>query len=255
MADAVEFLRDEGILEIRLNRPDKKNALTVAMYAAMADALVAAEPDPAIRVVLFTAAGDAYCAGNDLNDFIAKPPSGPDSPVFRFLRALSEATKVIVAAVQGPAVGIGTTMLLHCDLVVAGQGAKLSVPFVNLGLVPEAASSLLLPRLIGHQRAAELFLLGESFDAAMAHAYGLVNRVVEDAEIQAVARGLARQIAAKAPGAVRLIKKLMKSKSATVPERMVEEAHDFGAQLASAELREAVAAFFQKRPPDFSKIA
>jgi len=255
MAEAVEFLRDDGILEIRLNRPDKKNALTVAMYAAMADALVAAEPDPAIRVVLFTAVGDAYCAGNDLNDFIAKPPSGADSPVFRFLRALSEATKVVVAAVQGPAVGIGTTMLLHCDLVVAGKSAKLSVPFVNLGLVPEAASSLLLPRLIGHQRAAELFLLGESFDATTAHSYGLVNRVVEDADIQETARGLARQVAAKAPGAVRLIKKLMKGKSATVPERMVEEAHDFGAQLASAELREAVAAFFQKRPPDFSKIA
>jgi enoyl-CoA hydratase/carnithine racemase len=254
MADAVEFLRDDGILEIRLSRPDKKNALTVAMYAAMAEALVAAESDPAIRVVLFTAVGDAFCAGNDLNDFIAKPPSGADSPVFQFLRALSEATKVVIAAVQGAAVGIGTTMLLHCDLVVAGKGARLSVPFVNLGLVPEAASSLLLPRLIGHQRAAALFLLGESFDAATAHAYGLVNRVVEDADIQETARGLARQIATKAPGAVRLIKKLMKSESTTVPERMLEEAHDFGAQLASAELREAVAAFFQKRAPDFSKI-
>lgn len=129
------------------------------------------------------------------------------------------------------------------------------MPFVNLGLVPEAASSLLLPRLIGHQRAAELFLLGEPFDAATAHAYGLVNRVVPDGEVAEAARGLARQVAAKAPGAVRLIKKLIKSESSTVAARMAEEAHDFGAQLASAELREAVGAFFEKRAPDFSKFA
>jgi enoyl-CoA hydratase/carnithine racemase len=254
MTDAVEFQQEAGILEIRLNRPDKKNAITVAMYAAMAERLAAAEADPAVRVVLFTGAGDAFCAGNDLKDFIASPPTGQDSPVFRFLRALAGATKVLIAAIQGPAVGIGTTMLLHCDLVVAARNARLSVPFVNLGLVPEAASSLLLPRLIGHQRAAELFLLGEPIDAATAHAYGLVNRVVEDGEVVAAARALAHQVAAKAPGAVRLIKKLMKSSTATVAERMVEEAHDFGAQLASAELREAVGAFFEKRAPDFSKI-
>ena len=255
MADPVEFLREDGVFEIRLNRPEKKNALTVAMYAAMADALAEAEQDPAVRVVLFTGAGDAFCAGNDLNDFIARPPSSPDAPVFRFLRGIADASKVLVAAVHGPAIGIGTTLLLHCDLVVAGKGTRLAVPFVNLGLVPEAASSLLLPRLIGHQRAAELFLLGDSFDAATAQAFGLVNRVVEDADVAVAARDLARQVAGKAPGAVRLIKKLMKSNSTTVAERMTEEAHDFGAQLASTELREAVTAFFEKRAPDFSKIA
>jgi enoyl-CoA hydratase/carnithine racemase len=254
MTEAVEFRQEVGILEIRLNRPDKKNAITVAMYAAMAERLAAAEADPAVRVVLFTGAGDAFCAGNDLKDFIANPPSGQDSPVFRFLRAISTATKVLIAAIQGPAVGIGTTMLLHCDLVVAARNARLSVPFVNLGLVPEAASSLLLPRLVGHQRAAELFLLGEPIDAATAQAYGLVNRVVEDDEVAATAQALAAQIAAKAPGAVRMVKKLMKSPTTTVPERMVEEAHDFGTQLASAELREAVGAFFEKRAPDFSKF-
>jgi enoyl-CoA hydratase/carnithine racemase len=255
MTDTVEFRQEGGILEIRLNRPDKKNAITVAMYSAMAERLVAAEADPAVRVVLFTAAGDAFSAGNDLKDFIANPPSGQDSPVFRFLRALSGASKVVVAAIQGAAVGIGTTMLLHCDLVVASRNARLSLPFVNLGLVPEAASTLILPRLIGHQRAAELFLLGEAIDAETAHGYGLVNRVVADGESAATARALAEQVAAKAPGAVRLIKKLMKSNSATIAERMVEEGHDFGVQLASAELREAVSAFFEKRAPDFSKFA
>ena len=224
------------------------------MYDAMAERLAAADEDHTVRVVLFTGAGDAFCAGNDLKDFIANPPTGQDSPVFRFLRALAGASKVLVAAIQGPAVGIGTTMLLHCDLVVASGNAKLSVPFVNLGLVPEAASSLLLPRLIGHQRAAKLFLLGEAIDAETAHGYGLVNRVVADGEADATARALAAQVAAKAPGAVRLIKKLMKSASTTIDARMVEEAHDFGTQLASAELREAVSAFFEKRAPDFSKI-
>ena len=255
MAEPVEFTRDNGVLEIRLNRPEKKNALTVAMYAAMAEALTAAESDPSVRVVLFAGSGGVFSAGNDLNDFIAQPPTGPDAPVIRFLRAVSALSKVVVAAVEGPAIGIGTTLLLHCDLVVAGKGARFAVPFVNLGLVPEAASSLLLPRLIGHHRAAELFLLGETFDAAAAHGFGLVNRLVEDAVVLDTARGLARQVAGKAPNAVRMIKKLMKSPSATVAERMLEEAHDFGAQLKSAELREAVTAFFEKRPPDFAKLA
>jgi enoyl-CoA hydratase/carnithine racemase len=253
MADLVEFTRDKFILEIRLNRPEKKNAITEAMYAAMAAALEQAEQDSALRVVLFTGAGDAFCAGNDLKDFVAKPPSGPEAPVFRFLRGISQSGKILVAGVQGSAIGIGTTLLLHCDLVVAGKGARLAVPFVNLGLVPEAASSLLLPRLIGHQRAAELFLLGESFDAATALSFGLVNRVVEDSEVRAAARDLAEKIAAKAPGAVRLIKRLMKSATATVPERMAEEAHDFAGRLTSDELREAVTAFFEKRAPDFSR--
>jgi enoyl-CoA hydratase/carnithine racemase len=254
MGDHIELTREGGILEIRLNRPEKKNAITVAMYAAMADALAEAERDPAIRVVLFSGAGGAFTAGNDLNDFLAVRPGGPDAPVRHFLRAISGAEKILVAAVQGAAVGVGTTLLLHCDLVVAGESAKLQLPFVNLGLVPEAASSLLLPALVGHRRAAELFLLGEAFDAATAHAYGLVNRVVEDAAVLDVARGLARQIAARAPAAVRLTKKLMKSPSGTVAERMAEEFRLFESQLKSVEVKEAISAFFEKRAPDFSHL-
>jgi enoyl-CoA hydratase/carnithine racemase len=253
MTSQIVINRDGSVLEIQLNRPEKKNALTEAMYAAMAEALAAAEQDAAIRVVLFSGAGGVFTAGNDLNDFVASPPSSGEAPVFRFLRAVSTASRVLVAAVEGPAVGIGTTLLLHCDLVVAGQGAKLALPFVNLGLVPEAASSLLLPKLIGHQRASELLLLGEPFDAATAERFGLVNRVVADDEVLPVARGLAARVAAKAPGAVRATKRLLKSDTATVADRMVEEAHDFADRLKSAELREAVTAFFEKRPPDFSK--
>lgn len=254
MTSQIVINQDGFVLEIQLNRPEKKNALTAPMYAALAEALAAAEQDATVRVVLFSGAGGVFTAGNDLNDFVAAPPSGGDAPVFRFLRAVSTASKVLIAAVQGPAVGIGTTLLLHCDLVVAGQGAKLALPFVNLGLVPEAASSLLLPKLIGHQRASELFLLGEPFDAATAERIGLVNRVVADDEVLPVARALAARAAAKAPGAVRAIKRLLKSDTTNVADRMLEEARDFAERLKSAELREAVTAFFEKRPPDFSKL-
>jgi enoyl-CoA hydratase/carnithine racemase len=254
MTSQIVITRDGFVLDIQLNRLEKKNALTEAMYAALADALAAAEQESAIRVVLFSGAGGVFTAGNDLNDFVASPPSGGDAPVFRFLRAVSTASKVLIAAIQGPAVGIGTTLLLHCDLVVAGQGTRLALPFVNLGLVPEAASSLLLPKLIGHQRAAELFLLGEPFDAATAERFGLINRVVADDEVLPVARALAARVAAKAPGAIRAIKRLLKSGTTEVADRMTEEARDFAERLKSAELREAVTAFFEKRPPDFSKL-
>ncbi|CAH2604759.1 Enoyl-CoA hydratase [Rhodovastum atsumiense] len=243
----------DAVLEIVLDRPDKRNAITTAMYTALADALQAAEADPAVRVVLFRGNGGVFTAGNDLKDFLQEPPAdGADWPAFRFLRAVAGAAKVLVAAVEGPAVGIGTTLLLHCDLVVAAANARFQLPFVKLGLVPEAASSLLLPRLAGYHRAAELLLLGEPFDAAAAQAMGLVNRVVPVAELLPAARALTVALAARAPEAVRATKALLKSDSATPAARLEEEAALFAARLRSAEIREAVAAFFEKRPPDFS---
>lgn len=239
-------------MEIRLQRPEKRNAITAAMYAALADALARAADEAAIRAVLISGEGEAFTAGNDLRDFLARPPQAEDGPVFRFLRAVATAPKPLVAAVQGAAVGIGVTMLLHCDLVVAAANARFSLPFVNLGLVPEAASSLLLPRLVGHQRAAEMLLLGEAFDAEAARACGLVNRVVAEGDLIDAARTLAGALAARPPEAVRLAKALLKGDGAAVAGRMAEENRHFRERLKSAELREAVAAFFEKRAPDFA---
>lgn len=244
-----------GVLELRLERPEKRNALTRPMYSALAEALEAAADDPAVRAVLLCGSGDAFCAGNDLADFVSgAPPLAADSPSRRFLRAISTHPKPIVAAVQGNAVGIGTTMLLHCDLVVLAENARLALSFVKLGLVPEAASSLLLPRLIGHHRAAELMLLGEPVDAATALSLGIGNRVVAADALMPTARGLAEKLAAQAPTAMRLTKALLKSNVTDTAERMEEEGHHFSAQLKSAELKEAVAAFFEKRAPDFGAL-
>ncbi len=251
----IQVLREPGILTIRFNRPEKKNAITVAMYDAMAAAIGEAERDPGVRVIQFTAAGEAFTAGNDLGDFMSNPPTSETSPVFKFLFALASAIKPIVAAVDGIGVGIGLTLLLHCDLVYASERAKLRAPFVDLGLVPEAASSLLLPRLIGHQRAAELLLLGETLTAARAHELGLVTAVVPAAELAARALDACKRLAAKPPAALRLTKQLLKEAGhQAVPERIRHEAVHFGHQLASAEVKEAISAFFEKRTPDFSKL-
>ncbi len=259
MSDLILTGEADGVMEITINRPDKKNALTVPMYAALAAALARAAADPAIGAILITGSGGAFTAGNDLKDFLNSPdasiaPDGVDRPVLRFLRAISTASKPVVAAVHGAAVGIGTTMLLHCDLVVAGHGARFQLPFTNLGLVPEAASSLLLPRVVGMQRAAEMLLLGEAIDAATAFQWGLVNRLVADAEVLDAGRMLARKLAAQAPEAVRLTKALMRGDGAAVAARMAEEGTLFAAQMKSAELKEAVAAFFEKRPPNFREV-
>lgn len=251
----VTITLEAGVLSIVMNRPEKKNALTHAMYAAMADALDRAESDAAIRVSLITGSGDAFTAGNDLGDFMSAAPQGGDAPVFRFLRAISSARKPVVAAVNGLAVGVGTTMLLHCDLVYAARSATFTAPFVNLALVPEAASSLLLPQRIGHAKAAELFLLGAKLDAAQAEAAGLVAAVFDDATLLTEATTRAKALAAKAPNAVRMTKELMKRQPEPVDARMAEEARYFGAQLASPEVREAITAFMQKRAPDFSKTS
>ena len=247
-----------GVLEIRFNRPDKKNAFTIPMYEGIVAALRQAEADPAVRVILLSGEGAAFSAGNDLQDFMNNPPdlgAGPEpGPVMQFMRALSGTRKVVVAAVQGPAVGVGATLLLHCDLVLAADDARLSLPFINLGLVPEFGSTKLLPQRLGHIQAAELALLGEPFDAATAQRLGLVNRVVPAAGLHQAAQALAAKLAAKAPEALLLTKQLLKSGGDTLAQRIDEEAGHFARRLHSAEFREAATAFFEKRPPDFSRL-
>jgi enoyl-CoA hydratase/carnithine racemase len=236
---------------LRFARPEKKNALTVAMYEALDAALRDASADDAVRVVLITGTGDAFTSGNDLRDFVATPPTGPDSPVFRFLGTVAAFPKPVVAAVNGMAIGIGTTLLLHCDLVIAEPHAKFSLPFINLGLVPEAASSLLLPRMLGHVRAAELLLLGEAFDAPTAHAAGIINRIAAPGACLDEAMSLASMLANKPPHAMRATKALLKASDNGVAGRMQSEATAFLAQLRGPEFAEAVAAFSEKRPPNF----
>jgi enoyl-CoA hydratase/carnithine racemase len=251
MSDEILATRSGAILEVRLNRPGKKNAITVAMYAAMADAFEQAATDPAIRAVTITGNGGLFTAGNDLKDFQQSREGGPDMPVFRFLRAIAACPKVVIAGVAGQAIGIGTTMLLHCDLVLAAPSALFSLPFVDLALVPEAASSLLLPRLIGRQRAAKHLILAEPFDAETALRYGLVTEVCEEDQLDLRLQDMARRIAAKPPEAVMLTKRLITSTDASIPERMAEEGRMFEERLRSAEAMEAFTAFFEKRPPNF----
>lgn len=249
-------LRD-GILTVTLTRSDKKNALTQAMYTAIADALDRAAAEAAIRVVLLQGSGGAFTAGNDLGDFMAGDLGGDggEAPVFRVLRTLVDFPKPLVAAVEGPAVGIGTTILLHCDLVVAHARTRFAMPFVNLGLCPEAASSVLLAKIMGHVRAAELLLLGDPFDAATAHAYGLVNAVTEG-DVGAEARAFAARLAAKPPASVRLTKELMRKGERELLHRVMrEEAELFAARLGSDEAKEAFTAFAERRQPDFRRFS
>jgi len=248
--------KSEQVLRIQLNRPAKKNALTAGMYRAFADALRGADADPDVRVILVHGTSEAFTAGNDLQDFLANPPQGPESPVFAFLEAVTHVDKPLVAAVNGVAVGIGTTMLLHCDLVYAGQDAKFALPFVNLGLCPEAASSFLLPALAGYQRAAELLLLGEPFDAAKAHAVGIVTEVVPGHLAIEAAEQAARKLAAKPPASVRLTKQLLKTQTkAMMDAALAEELRHFAGRLVSAEAKEAFSAFLEKRKPDFTRFS
>lgn len=245
-----------GILTIEFNRPDKKNAITAAMYQAMADALKEAEGDAAVRAILISGKPQIFTAGNDLQDFMRNPPTGADSPVFQFLWQISHAGKPIVAAVAGAAVGIGTTLLLHCDLVYAADNAQLSLPFAQLGLCPEAASSLLLPQIAGYQRAAEKLLLGEAFGAEEAQQMGLVNRVLPADQLLPFAQAQAAKLVALPAASIRLTKSLMKGgQGAAVEAQMATEGKHFGAMLGAPEAREAFTAFFEKRKPDFSRFA
>jgi len=255
MTDHVVADIADGILAIRLNRPDKKNALTVAMYAALADALERADAEGTVRVVTLTGSADSFTSGNDIVDFMQQKPTLGEAPVSRFLRVIATASKPLIAAVNGLAVGVGVTMLLHCDLVYAADTATFQLPFVNLGLVPEAASTLLLPRLVGHQRASELMLFGEKFDAATARALGLVNAVHPPAALATAVRERAELLAGKAPSSVRLTKALLKSETTGVAARMAEESAHFAKQLQSPEAQEAFGAFLQRRKPDFSRFS
>ncbi|MDN4589913.1 enoyl-CoA hydratase [Xenophilus aerolatus] len=246
---------EAGVSTLTFNRLDKKNSITSAMYAAMADALEAAQADAAVRCLLIQGDATIFSAGNDIGDFLNAPPSTQDSPVFRFLRNIAQFPKPIVAAVCGPAVGIGTTLLFHCDLVYAGDNAAFSMPFVNLGLCPEAASSLLVPQMFGYHRAAEALLLGEPFMAEAALEVGLVNRVVPPTECNAIAQQQARKLAAKPLSALIETKRLMKkAQGPAVVERMGEEGASFGRMLREPAAREAFTAFMEKRKPDFSKV-
>ncbi|HEX2094105.1 MAG TPA: enoyl-CoA hydratase [Longimicrobiaceae bacterium] len=255
MSEHVAIEAQGAVLSLRLNRPEKKNALTLEMYAALAGALRAVEEDPGVRVVLLAGTGDAFTAGNDLGDFLQRPPTDQSSPVLLFLNALISASKPVVAAVNGLAVGVGTTLLLHCDLVYAARSARFHLPFVGLGLVPEAGSSLLLPQRVGQARAAELLLLGESFGAEEALAMGLVSAVFPDEELAEQAAERARRLARQPPAAVRATKALLRrADRAALPERMRQEGEVFIERLRSPEAREAMQAFLERRAPDFSRF-
>jgi len=254
MSDILQHL-DAGVMTLTFNRVDKKNSITRDMYSAMANGVEQAQADAAVRVVVIQGHETIFSAGNDIADFLNQPPSGQDSPVFRFLRAIATVEKPVVAAVAGPAVGIGTTLLFHCDLVYAGDNAAFSMPFVNLGLCPEAASSLLAPRMFGYHRAAEALLLGEPFFAEAALEVGLVNRVVPPTEVNAYAQAQAKKLAAKPLSSLIETKRLMKGgQQAEMLARMAEEGQSFGRMLREPAAREAFSAFMEKRKPDFSKV-
>jgi enoyl-CoA hydratase/carnithine racemase len=246
----------DRVTRIELNRPEKKNALSPEMYAAMAQALLDADADAEVRAVLIHGQRDCFTSGNDVRDFLELERAPGASPASGFLRAISGAKKPIVAAVGGPAVGVGTTLLLHCDLVYAAPNARLQLPFVPLGLVPEAASSLLLPAMSGYRRAAEMLLLGQAFGAEKALGAGIVTEIVPEAELLERARQAALALAALPPASVRMTKALMKRGSAqAVQDRMTEELELFGERLRSPEAKEALGAFMQKRKPDFSRFS
>jgi len=247
--------RSEAILRIQLNRPAAKNAMTSAMYITLAELLDSAAKDDEIRVVLWHGAGDSFCAGNDIQDFLKNPPGPGESPQARLIKALINFDKPIVAAVHGAAIGGGTTMLTHCDFVYAGENAKFQMPFINLALVPEFGSSYTIPARAGYLRAAELILTGQSFDARRAAEVGVVTRVVPNQELLVTATDTAQRLAQKPPAALRACKRLMKRSTREQLEQAVKlELEEFSERVRSAEAREAFTAFLEKRPPNFSRI-
>jgi enoyl-CoA hydratase/carnithine racemase len=246
--------RSGSIVRIQLNRPAKKNAMTMSMYVTLADLLNDAAKDKGIRVVLWHGAGDSFCAGNDVEDFLKNPPGPGESPQARLMKALMNFDKPLIAAVQGAAIGGGTTVLTHCDFMYAGESATFQMPFINLGLVPEFGSTYSVPMRIGHVRAAELILLGLPFDARRAVELGLVTRVVPDQELLATATETAQKLAEKPVGALQACKRLMKRFSREqIEEAMKAENDEFALRVRSAEAREAFTAFLEKRPPNFTR--
>lgn len=252
----IDIRNEAGIFGITFNRLEKKNAITGAMYQAMADGIRQAEADPAVRVIVIAGQPQIFTAGNDLEDFMKNPPALAESPVFQYMLQMIHATKPIIASVAGPAVGIGTTLLLHCDLVYAADNAKFSMPFSQLGLCPEFGSSLLFEKTAGFRRAAEKLLFGESFGADEALQMGLINRVLPVAELAAFTQAQAAKLAAMPPASLRATKRLMKADGrATLEARIAEENKAFSSMLRAPEAKEAFAAFFEKRRPDFSRFA
>ena len=253
MSDGVSIAKADGILSIRFTRPDKKNAITRAMYLAMAEALLSI--DGSIRAVLFSGEGDSFSAGNDLKDFLAEPPQDDNHPTIHFIRALPKVPVPMVAAVQGSAVGIGTTLLLHCDMVIAATDAVFAVPFTKLGLVPENGSSLLLPQLMGYQRAARLLLLGDSFTAEEAERFGMITQLVAPDHLESATQKMIGKLRALPAASLRATKALMQSDSGRTLGRIDEELTVFKERLTSPELKEAATAFLEKRAPDFTKFS
>jgi enoyl-CoA hydratase/carnithine racemase len=255
MTNEILVHAEAGVMTITLNRVERKNSITSDMYGAMADGIERARADDAVRVVLFQGHETVFSAGNDIGDFLNKPPAGENSPVFRFLHGIATFPKPLLASVCGPAVGVGTTMLLHCDLVYAGDNAAFSMPFVNLGLCPEAASSLLVPQMLGYHRAAEALMLGEPFMAEAALEVGLVNRVLPPTEANNYANAQAKKLAAKPITSLVETKRLMKKGlQAQVMQQMADEGESFRRMLGAPAAKEALTAFMEKRKPDFSKV-
>jgi enoyl-CoA hydratase/carnithine racemase len=244
-----------GVATVEIARPEKKNAITQAMYQQMADAINAAAADASVRAVLITGQPGIFTSGNDIEDFMQRPPGNLESPAFVFMKALMGCEKPVIAAVTGAAIGIGTTMLLHCDFVYVSDEARLAMPFVSLGLVPEFASSLIVPQLMGNARAAEKLLLGDPFTGADAVEAGIANAVLPATEVVNHARRVAERFNALPPGAVRDTKKLMRrARAQSALETIGAEGKVFAERLQSPEAKEAFSAFFQKRKPDFSKF-
>lgn len=252
--DEIYTERAGSILRIQLNRPKKLNAMTSGMYVTLADLLKKAANDPLIRVVLWHGAGEAFCAGNDIEDFLKNPPGPGESPQAQLMHALNDFDKPVVAAVHGAAIGGGTTMLLHCDFVYAGESAKFQMPFINLAVVPEFGSSAIVPATIGHRRATELILLGSRYDARRALEIGLVTQVVPDRDLLSVAMATAQKLAAKPAGALQASKRLLKQPfRQQIIAAMKAENEEFSVQVRSSDAKEALTAFLEKRPPDFTR--
>ena len=254
MSALVQTELDQGILVVKLNRVNKKNALTSEMYTEMADAIMRAESDREVAVLLFTGAGETFTAGNDLVDFLQNPPQGEGAPVYRFLSGLEKTDLPIVAAVDGFAVGIGTTMLLHCEQVFATARTRFSMPFINLAIAPEAASSMLLPEACGYQKAAELLMLGEPFDGEEALRCNIVSRLCAPEELQQQAMATARRLAATPRDAMRATKRMLRRSRESIGDRIAAESVLFNRLLESPAAKEAMNAFLEKRAPDFEQF-
>ncbi|MBR2537174.1 MAG: crotonase/enoyl-CoA hydratase family protein [Hyphomicrobium sp.] len=254
MTSDIAIERNNRVQTLRLSRPEKKNALTRAMYAALCDAIEAGDADTAVAAHVIAGSGGTFTAGNDIGDFLAAGPGAgsKNTEVLRFIRLLPLIKKPVIAAVDGIAIGIGTTLLFHCDLVYATPASTFATPFLDLGLVPEAGSSLLMPRLMGYQRAFEMLLLGDPFSAERAHAAGFVNAIVPADALESTAVKAAQRLAAKPPEALALARRMLRGNASDISQRVDEEAAAFVARLSSPEAREAFQAFIEKRPPRFS---